>query len=326
MNKQKKSMSPANKSTSSNTPSVSSPRSCTADTGKENVSFNSNCFTLVPHNPPITESTDIDVIARLTSEIKLLRNDLNTQLTKLSETVTKCTDKLALFENRLTTAETKIKLLEEQKLVNHFLQQRVSELEEQLNNQEQISTQNEIEIMGVNESPQENPVHLALCVAAKIGLALKEEDVDSVTRVGFRRKPNDSHDSGNTRPRPLVVRLLRRTKRNAFLQAGKSRHNITSADIQVAGPPQKLFFNERLTKSNRLLFRAARTRSRQSGYKFCWTKHGSIFIRKQEGNAAIRIRRVADLDRCFGCHTSSAAEKSQDVSWSEAENMQLEYP
>ncbi|XP_063623127.1 hemicentin-2-like [Cydia splendana] len=105
------------------------------------------------------------------------------KLTKLSETVTKCTDKLALFENRLTTAETKIELLEEQKLVNHFLQQRVSELEEQINNQEQISTQNEIEIMGVNESPQENPVHLALCVAAKIGLALKEEDVDSVTRV-----------------------------------------------------------------------------------------------------------------------------------------------
>uniref|UniRef100_A0A2A4IZJ0 FP protein C-terminal domain-containing protein n=1 Tax=Heliothis virescens TaxID=7102 RepID=A0A2A4IZJ0_HELVI len=137
-------------------------------------------------------------------------------------------------------------------------------------------------------------------MAQKIGVPLGENDLDCITRVG----PRQQRSASNTEiaPRQLVVRFVRRYKRNEFMQALKTRRNLTSTDIEIEGPTRKLYCNERLTRENRQLFRACRTSAKENGYKFCWTKNGSIYIRKQEGNPTIQIRNSDDLLRLMPAH------------------------
>lgn len=103
--------------------------------------------------------------------------------------------------------------------------------------------------------------------------------------------------------RPVIVRLIRRAKRDELLKAARTRRNLTTADLELVGEPQKIFLNERLTKINRLLFRDARSRAKQGGYAFCWYNQGAIYVRQREGKSAVQIRSEYDLDRIFPSYT-----------------------
>ena len=239
----------------------------------------------------------------LTSEIKLLREDvgdLKQHLKTLTEHLTQCNQRLAVSEASLACAEAKIQALEERVREIPYLQSTIQQLNEQVQAQAQANLKNQVEILGVNETAYENPVHIILTAAAKIGIDLQDTDLEYVTRAGPRHSDNTENTSSapvEKHPRPLVVKFLRRKKRNEFLRAGKTRRNVSSVDLDIPGARRTLYFNERLTKENRQLFRAAKPRAKECGYKYCWIKNGTINIRKQEGNPAIAIRNQHDLLR-----------------------------
>lgn len=57
-------------------------------------------------------------------------------------------------------------------------------LKEYLSKQAQNALANEVEIMGIPENCNENLQHVVLVTAAKIGIELKETDIDWVRRAG----------------------------------------------------------------------------------------------------------------------------------------------
>lgn len=246
--------------------------------------------------PPAAPPLDNDALAALLKEIKLLRDDMvevKDHLRNLTSCVASCAARLDEYDNRLASSEAKIRALEIRDLENAVLHQRVSQLEDRINMQGQNSIRNEIEIQGVNEHVNENLFHVMKVTATKIGIELSDMDIDDVSRVGPRRGAGSVSSS----PRPVVLRFVRHTQRQEFLKAAKLRRGITSADIEVTGPSNKLFFNERLTKENRSLFRQARLQKSAHRYSYCWTSNGRIFIRKYEGGPVIAIRGTADLER-----------------------------
>lgn len=168
-------------------------------------------------------------------------------------------------------------------------------MQEVIDNQAQHHVRNEIEIMGIPETPNENLVHVAILTATKVGVDLSELEIDEIKRVGPRR----SSDSKEKRPRPIVARLLRKAKRTELVKAAASRKGLTTEDI-VPGTSDSVFINERLTKKNRLLFRESRNRAELYKYRFCWTRDGGIFLRRAEKKAAILIRSYKDLDEKIG--------------------------
>ncbi|XP_048000832.1 uncharacterized protein LOC125237715 [Leguminivora glycinivorella] len=203
-----------------------------------------------------------DPLASLTAEIQLMRADMgkmNLSLQNMNSTLNKCNERLADLEQRLAQSDNRVRALEEREGENDILRQRIIQLEDQLNVQAQASLSNEMEIIGVNELPNENRTHIVLTAAIKMGLNLTESDIDSVTRVGPRGAKLPELDT--KLPRPLVVKFVRRAKRNEFLKAAKSRRNIDTNAIEISGPKRKVFFNERLTKANRELFRNSRSQS-----------------------------------------------------------------
>ncbi|XP_063363573.1 uncharacterized protein LOC134652332 [Cydia amplana] len=247
-------------------------------------------------------------ISELTAEIRGLRSEVSTIQSQIKEVLDKLsfhTERLENISNRISDNESRIKSLEDKQVQTAELQETVSRLQDQLNKQEQVALRNEIEIVGCPESPNENPIHIVLTTAAKIGVTLTHCDVDAAWRAGPRlRSARSSGMEGvnhRIHPRPIAIRFIRRATRDEFLKAAKTRRNVTTEDLVLNDKnPQKIFVNERLTRENRQLFRAARQRATVAKFKYCWTSSGSVYVRKHDAAAAIHIRNPLDLDRIAG--------------------------
>lgn len=260
---------------------------------------------------PNLQSPDMNVTVRskkglpepdfqaLTTEIRLLREDVssfNAKLDNVSSAMSTIREQMDTVVARMACTEERVTELEERYLQETTaLKYHIQKLEGQLSTQAQTYLRNEVEFIGVPEYPNENLTHIALVAANKIGVDLGENDIDWVLRAGVSRKPTSS-DSTTNFARPVVMRLLRRAKRDEFIKCVKTRKSITTKDLGIDNQAKRVFFNERLTRDNRELFRECRNRAAAAGYKFCWTSSGTIFLRKCEGCPAIRIRSVAELD------------------------------
>ncbi|XP_048482817.1 uncharacterized protein LOC125489790 [Plutella xylostella] len=227
-----------------------------------------------------------DLTQKQKTEIPLLRKevaDLSTQLNAVSTTIT---ERLGEFAKRISDQEREIL----------HLKASLQQSQAIISAQDQYLLKNEIEIAGVPETENENIEHIAMVISKRIGVDLKNEDLDDVFRAGPRRVTSQNPAHPEKLPRTIVVKLVRQTKRRELIKAAKSRRNLTSEGV-VNAPPHKLFINERLTKGNRILFREARLRARQNGFRYCWVKDGSILIRKVDKSTAITIRNLEDLDK-----------------------------
>ncbi|KAG7312868.1 hypothetical protein JYU34_001250 [Plutella xylostella] len=248
--------------------------------------------------------------ADLAKLIDFMEEKFNAQTENFSNFKTTVTDQLSALTSVVNSWEHRIQQLENstQQLADNLnslksqdneissLHNTIDCLQEQLNTQEQLSLRKEIEICGIPEFESENLIHTVLVSAQKIGVELTVNDIDYVTRVGPKSKP----DAAAAEPRPVVARLLRNNKRDEILHASKVRRNLSTGDIGLGGTARKVYFNERLTKVNRHLFREARNRSKQSGYKFCWVKNGSIYVRKEDQKYPKLIRNTNDLEQILG--------------------------
>lgn len=121
----------------------------------------------------------------------------------------------------------------------------------------------------------------------------------------------DAVDVGpKQRPRPIVVRLARRALRDQLLKAARVRRGATTEGTDLPGPARKFYMNERLTRTNRLLFRRARELGDHHRWRFIWTRDGKIYARQHSGRDALRhrIRTEADLNRVFTRNNVCASE------------------
>lgn len=175
------------------------------------------------------------------------------------------------------------------------LKETISKLQIELNDREQESLANDVEIGGIPEFQSESAVHLVTTVATKFGVTLEMRDVVSANRVGV---PGASPRG----PRRIVVRLARRVVRDDLLRAARARRNTTSGGLGLPEhEPKQLYVVERLTKANRILFAKAREARAEAGWRFVWTKDGRILARKSEspGSPVHRLRSEKDIERVF---------------------------
>lgn len=240
-------------------------------------------------------------IRELTSEVRRLANEISSLKNKLEDATTslsRCNERLDELGNSMAAADVRLKKLEERDARILELESTVSTLTYEANAQAQYQHRNEIEICGIPENKNENLHHIMLVAARKIGINLDDQDIDWVARVGPREPAHKKNDLKFTRP--IVMRLTRRAKRDQMMKASKSRKNLTSTDLDVDGTTRDVFFNERLTKANRMLFRETKIRAKNKGYTYCWCSQGAILIRMREGTSAIQIRSEEELVRILG--------------------------
>lgn len=224
-------------------------------------------------------------------ELKALREDVALMRDEFRS-------RLAEVDTRIDSINARVDAIEcslAERLVatgNKVLEDAVAALQSTLHERDQDMLACDLQISGIPEAPGESVGHLASTICQKLGVQLDERDVVNCERAGPVRSNADM-------PRSINIRFARRATRDAVLKAVRVRRTTTTADLGLAGEPRRFYINERLTRHNRQLFKLARERGRQAGWRFTWTREGRVFMRRAEGQPAQRIRSEADLKQFF---------------------------
>lgn len=249
--------------------------------------------------------TEFANLSKILEELQKFRTDLNalrsdftgfrSEIRELSSSLKSCCLRVDKVEDRMETLEKRMESFGEADIEEiSKLKNTISTLENQINDREQQSLSNDIEISGIPEGSGENVIHIATLIASKLGMTLEERDVVHAYRKGTKREGKPS------RPRTISVRFVRQNVRDKFLKNARVRRRTTTENMNLPGEPTIFYVNERLTKMNQTLFQKAREIGKQKNWKYIWTQNGHVLARKEEGKAVHRISNLDAVDKTFG--------------------------
>lgn len=308
----------------------------TSNSPEETMDVSLDLLELPPNNgqPNLTapsESIEVSQLQTLIDELRLFRQELmgtRTQMQVLNNTMLNIATRIGACETRVSNVEERIDALERridsglaEAITDDSLLATVEELKTELNDRDQELLINDIEISCIPERKGESLSHIALTLATILGVKLIDQDIVSTRRVGNLKPPAHKSDQVSTahhspppapptdeqsevatvRPRPIVLRVARRTVRDELLQAARVRREATYRDPSLPDqPPVRFYVNERLTRNNRQVFHRAREISKRLKWKYVWSREGKVYVRQSHGAPRYRLRTEADLSRVFG--------------------------
>ncbi|CAG9138680.1 unnamed protein product [Plutella xylostella] len=126
-------------------------------------------------------------------EIRLFRQELTAareEIKVFRSEVQELKNSFLATDQRLNALDSRVDQLE-QRLTDGTgsrLESIIAELRLELNEKDQEMLENDVEVSNLPEESGENPMHLILSVANKLGVSLRESDVVSAERVGARNR------------------------------------------------------------------------------------------------------------------------------------------
>eukprot|EP00794_Sanderia_malayensis_P008540 gene8540-biopygen6837 len=158
-----------------------------------------------------------------------------------------------------------------------------------LNDLEQYGRRDCIEISGVPPSENENCEELTIQVAREMGVEIGAAELVACHRV---RK---------SKGEPIIIaKFLNRKNKEKMMSKRKSLKGKTAGSMKLTTNDNKagskIFVNESLTAANKNLYRLARMKTQDSGWKFSWTRNGVVFARKDENAAITKINNLSDIE------------------------------
>lgn len=157
-----------------------------------------------------------------------------------------------------------------------------TKLKSELNDLQQYSRRNNIEIRGVPEAVGENVTGIVNRIGMLMGVDVNAA-VDISHRVG---KKLDGKD------RPIIVKFLSCMKKQEFLNARKVRRNLCVRDLGdewKKSVNNTIYINEHLTIQNKILLNKCRDFKKNANIKHLWVKNGKIYMRKADNTKVFVI-------------------------------------
>ncbi|KAG8245609.1 hypothetical protein J6590_108458 [Homalodisca vitripennis] len=190
----------------------------------------------------------------------------------------------ALKQNTLKMDEY-MKIIDALVTENKQLKEKVTVLESRLDDMEQYSRKNCLEIHGVPAS-DEDVLTKVKNVGQALGMDITDQMIDNCHFLGER--PNKRGPPG------IIVKFVRRIDVENMLQKRKGKKLSTRhLGLQTDNP---VFINESLSPARRRLFAMAREVKIKKEYKWLWVRSGKIFLRKEDNAPVTVVKCQADLD------------------------------
>ncbi|XP_029201286.2 uncharacterized protein LOC114965747 [Acropora millepora] len=150
-----------------------------------------------------------------------------------------------------------------------------------------------VKILGVQECVSNKSAlqtsNLCVAIFNKMGAEVSLTDIDIAHRVRPRNPSN--------RPKPIICKFIRRLAREEVMKRRTAISLVQSREIGLSDAV--VLTNEKivdhLTPSAQELFAAAKSFKEQHQFSYCWTKNGTVYIRRSESSRPLRIKSIADL-------------------------------
>lgn len=215
---------------------------------------------------------------------------LNRKYDDLLESVSFCSNQVSAFEASLKRFNEKIQAMEKINIENVQLKNAVADLNSKVDALEQNNRINNIEIQGVPYKNNENLLSILEKIGDHIQCPILPSHVDTVHRV-------TQHQSSDL-PKPIVVKLLSKQKRDTILAAAKTKRLSYSAQstpgLIIEGVSNRMFINEHLTSRMKILLKKTKEICKAKGYRFVWVRNCSILVRRDDKSKILTIRSEDD--------------------------------
>lgn len=165
--------------------------------------------------------------------------------------------------------------------------QQIKQLEDKILDLQRQTYKYKLEIRNIPSLQNETREELSKIissVSAKINVDLAPADLREFYRLPG--KPGS--------PKPIIIEVTTTEKKQSILQGLKkfnksNEPKLNTAHLGIDGEVKPVYISEYLTNYDSTLFFHARQFAKHYKYAFCWTAHGVVFLRKEDGAKRIRV-------------------------------------
>ncbi|KAL0833098.1 hypothetical protein ABMA28_001208 [Loxostege sticticalis] len=272
-----------------------------AEISRENSVINDNMKTFKHDLENIDKKfedlkTDIHIIREEYSDIRKLIHTLDskhiemqTEICSMQKSIQFCSDQQDDVNKQVESISKEIKEIESVKGQLDELRKQNRQLRHELNMNDQRDRLLNLEIVGVPELRDENLLDIMSQLSKKVGVDIAATDVIQINRVSPKTKQQG-------RPRIIIVKMKTRLLKDNILSCAR-KLRLTTKDLDFRGEPKPVYINEHLTVSNKMLLKKCKELASLKHYQFVWSRHGRIFIRKNETAPGLQISSEEDLKK-----------------------------
>lgn len=249
---------------------------------KDVKGFSIKCSRCVTSGSSSDGNSKEDVICKkldsIHSDISLMKE----QQTQFVASLQHFNEVIEDFRSEMSVLKNKIKSFNNIECELSTLKKDYNNLKEEMNELQQYSRRDNVEILGIPENKNENVVNILADIGTHVGCPVLPTDLAAQHRV--------AHQSpDNKRPRAIIAKFVSRQKKDAFIGACRKSNRFTCKDIGINNSESQIFVNDHLTFNNKELLRKAREACRTKGYAHCWIKDCRILVRKTDISRVIHI-------------------------------------
>ena len=231
----------------------------------------------------------LDLVIKLITEIKIQHKEVYQQLEKwLDGFETSMNFINTKFEDPKAITESPIKRNTKLEGNNSNLTQQVTQLQNQIkslrqdhNDLEQYGRRETIEIGGIPREEDEDAVDLVMKVGKALDIAVEESDIEACHCISSKENA------------AIICRFALRKMRVSFMSKTKKQ-------IEKPIKRKNLGFKSKKDEKvavfrNKFLLKQARDRKNEVGWKYVWTRNGTIYARKEKDIDFVRIKDEQDV-------------------------------
>lgn len=231
------------------------------------------------------------------ADLAQLESLLDKKLAPIQESIDFFAAKYDKLLKQFEQQETKIRELSSENVLLKSqvsnLQNEAIQLKESVNEMEQYSRRECLEIKGIPVDIGENTNELVAQLGSLIDVDIDPKDISVSHRIPSRNRRNG--------PPSIIVKFIRRDLRDQLYQARKKLKDFTTRNLNLGHiGDNKIFISESLTSKNKELFNNALKVKKDFNFKFIWTKYGHIYLRKNNESPVRRISSYTDLEMLKG--------------------------
>lgn len=229
--------------------------------------------------------TRMNAIETGIKEIKEQLERLSKKLTRSETKEKEQMDRIIKIESICTEYIELKKEMNEMKIKNIDLQNKVTKLEEDQRWRERNKIKNMIEIYGIPKQDGEIPKKIITQLARSAKVELGENDIEECYRVSAR----------DGTAKQIVAKLKEYAKKSELTKAMKNKKPRLS-DINRQPENKYIYVNEMLTKEmKQILYKAKQEVIRRKWYKI-WIYAGDVYILQEENGRKIKIENLEQLE------------------------------